>query len=268
MRPILKKQKSPDELQRHVTDTYLTLRRGIVVIAFLLPLVLWFGGMLFLDLPLKDSMSAYYHSGMRNVFVGVLYATGAFLYLYKGFSDQENYALNCAGILAVCVAMFPTGRPGAEPQTFSVHGASAVLFFAAIAYVCLFRARDTLTPTLMPNRDRAGKYAAGYKWIGGAMITAPASAWLLTVFLGFDGAFIFFIELVGVWVFAAYWLVKSMEIAETSAELLAVNRKLEATPSGAHLRDSGPGAGGQGPGPALPQPPAQPPSLPPGLALE
>jgi hypothetical protein len=54
-------------------------------------------------------MSAYYHSGggaMRDEFVGILFAVGAFLCLYKGFTTFE-YALNLAGAFVIGVAAFP-----------------------------------------------------------------------------------------------------------------------------------------------------------------
>lgn len=225
--------KSPDELRKHITSTYFTLRVGIAVIALALPLLLWLGGLLWLGLPLKDSMSAYYHSGMRDAFVGVLYATGAFLYLYKGFSDRENYALNVAGVLAVCIAMFPTGLPGAETRGLTLHGASAVLFFVAIAYVCIFRASDTLP--LMRDRDRAARYSRSYRWLGIAMVASPATAYLLTLFAS-DGSgtqsYVFFVELVGVWTFAAYWWLKSLEMKQTDAERLAMKGAVLAGASG------------------------------------
>ena len=60
---------------------------GIVVMAFALPLALWIGGYFRAGLHLQSSMSAYYISGngaMRDVFVGILWAVGFSLYLYKG----------------------------------------------------------------------------------------------------------------------------------------------------------------------------------------
>lgn len=255
MASIIDQHKNPEQLQTHVLDTYLTLRRGIVIISALLPLVLWLGGMWILGLPLKDSMSSYYHSGMRNVFVGVLYAAGAFLYLYKGFTDQENYALNAAGVLAVCIAMFPTGRPGTPPEWFTVHGASAVLFFVAIAYVCIFRASDTLT--LMGDPALARRFSSGYRMIGVLMIAAPALTFVLTVVFRVRASYVFFIELAGVWIFGAYWLVKSLEIQRTHAELRAVEREVKTDASGKLLYDRDPGSHG-GPRRDLPPPPDPP----------
>ena len=224
MQPFTMEAQSPDELQKHITGTYTTLRLGVAVIGIALPLLLWIGGLIVLDVPLRDSMSAYYHTGMRNVLVGLLFATGACLYLYKGFSDQENVALNCAGIFAVCVAMFPPGLPGGPTRLLTAHSAAGALFFLAVAYVCLFRAPDTLT--LMRDAERARSYRRAYRLIGTGMVLSPVIAWVLTQFLrGGDGnPYTFFIELAGTWIFGAYWLVKSREIAHTDAERRAAER--------------------------------------------
>lgn len=233
MAPLTRKAQSPEELRDHMAATYLTLRQGIAVIAALLPLLLWLGGMARFGLPLQDSMSAYYNTGMRDVFVGVLCATGAFLYLYKGFGDRENLALNLAGFFAVGVALIPPGYWAFGPGLLTGHGAAGVLFFVAIGYVCIFRASDTLP--LMKDRRNAAMYSRAYKILGWGMIASPVSAYLLTVLLQSGSqvrSYIFFIEVVGVWTFAAYWILKSREIAQTDAERLAVQGAVAADPSG------------------------------------
>src|SRR5215468_3157099 len=100
-----------NSLDKHILATYFTLRIGVAVIAIAFPLILGIVGKLYAGLPLQHSMSAYYHAindgkSLRDVFVGILFAVGAFLYLYKGFSGKENIALNIAGILAVGIAIF------------------------------------------------------------------------------------------------------------------------------------------------------------------
>ena len=91
----------PEQLQKHITGTYTSLRWGLVAIAVTLPLILWIGGYLRQGLPLQGSMSAYYHNSMRDVFVGALFGISACLYFYKGYSLWENRALNLAGISTV-----------------------------------------------------------------------------------------------------------------------------------------------------------------------
>ncbi len=87
MSPIIQTQSGGNELLRSIESTYRVLRIGLGVIALLLPPTLY----LFGPKPLLGSMSAYYYTDqMRDVFVGVLFATGATLGLYKGFSGAED----------------------------------------------------------------------------------------------------------------------------------------------------------------------------------
>ena len=223
-------ESTPGSLQQHMTGTYFSLRLGMGLIAVLLPIALWLGGSLFGDEPLRCSMSAYYHSVvMRDVFVGALVATGACLYLYKGFSTKENVALNLAGALAVGIALVPTGtRCGDEAKEVSAHTVFAVLFFVTIAYVAIFRAKDTLW--LIRDTARAARYRHTYRLLGAGMVVSPLVA--VAIALVFhpsreDRPLIFFIEALAVWFFAAFWLVKRRELKETEADRLALERTLQ-----------------------------------------
>ena len=97
-----------EKLHDHIFKTYTHLRIGMALTALAFPLILLLGG-LSIGVEQQGSMSAYYHTPMRNAFVGILFMIGPFLFLYKGFSRQENHALNFAGIFAVGIAVFPNG---------------------------------------------------------------------------------------------------------------------------------------------------------------
>jgi len=229
-------KEDPVQLQEHVQGTYFSLRYGIAALGFALPILLIVIGRILGGVGLQSSMSAYYYAGngaARNEFVGVLITVGAFLYLYKGFSRQEEIALNIAGLLAAGIALFPMQwNCGDSCSAISAHGVFAVLFFLSIAYVCLARAMDTL-PLLKdvypddPKRaeERIAFYKRRYKFLGWAMVVSPIAAlignWTLQ-----QSAAVFFIEMFAVWVFAAYWYCKSKELKETDAELLAVKGNL------------------------------------------
>jgi hypothetical protein len=160
---------------------------------------------------------------MRDVFVGIVFAVGAFLYLYKGFGKLENYALNLAGIFGVGVALLPLKTGNKTFPWDYAHDICAIGLFLCIAYVCLFRASDTLH--MVKDEDKAKRYKIAYKAIGAAMIIAPAVAVYLTQVLQFDRedkSTVFFVEFAAVWIFALYWIVKSREIATTGVERLAL----------------------------------------------
>src|SRR5262245_36594732 len=138
--PVVQIPSQPTELQRHVLSTYLTLRYGVALMAFLFPVVV-LGAGLFDGVSLQDSLSAYYwaHHTYGDIyvarvwFVGGLFAIGAFLYLYKGFTRQENFALNAAALLAIGVAVFPTARVSdSDANWLTLHGACAVGVFACL----------------------------------------------------------------------------------------------------------------------------------------
>jgi hypothetical protein len=225
-------QADADDLQKHIAGTYFRLRLGMVVLAAALPLALWLGGWFADHAALRCSMSAYYFSpAMRDTFVGVLFAVGMFLYLYKGFSRRESWALNLAGACAVGIAMVPT-TPVCGERGRIFHGIFAVLFFLAIAYVCVFRAADTLS--LIRDTRKAERLRAVYRWLGAAMVASP----LIAVALAYSlhpadrgGSLVFFVETVAVLTFAAYWLAKSLELSATDAEELALERKLHRAPA-------------------------------------
>src|SRR5262245_9855540 len=210
-----------EELRRHMLATYIVLRYGMAGLAILLPLLLWIGGHVLAGLPLQGSMSAYYHAGggaLRDEFVGILFAVAACLCLYRGFTTLENAALNLAGVLAALVAIFPmTWGCVTDCPRWTLHGTLAVLFFVAIAYVCIFRASDTLR---LVDPDKVGRYERTYRILGVGMVVFPVIAAVLTMVLNRESVLVFVAEALGVCIFASYWLVKSHEIWATNAEPL------------------------------------------------
>lgn len=90
------------------SKTYLYLRLGVLSLAFFLAaslLIEIFVG----DSEMKGSISAYYYTAVRSVFVGTLTAMGLCLIVIKGRDDWgEDMMLNLAGMCAPVVAMVPT----------------------------------------------------------------------------------------------------------------------------------------------------------------
>ena len=90
------------------TRTYLYLRVGMVALA------LFLGASLVLELAFGDtdwlgSISAYYYTPVRSVFVGTLCAMGVCLIAIKGRDrPREDLMLNLAGMCAPVVALCPT----------------------------------------------------------------------------------------------------------------------------------------------------------------
>ena len=91
---------------------------------------------------LRGSISAYYHSPVRTVFVGVLLVIGFALIAYQGRSGLEDLFLNMAGMLAPFVAFVPTTSRGCGDEDLSAidsaamhNNVTAYLIAAAIGVV-------------------------------------------------------------------------------------------------------------------------------------
>jgi hypothetical protein len=90
------------------TRTYLYLRVGLVALAIFLGASLVIE-LAFGDTPWLGSISAYYYTPVRSVFVGTLTAMGVCLIAIKGRDrPREDLMLNLAGMCAPVVALCPT----------------------------------------------------------------------------------------------------------------------------------------------------------------
>src|SRR5215471_5273461 len=89
------------EAVRDIVASYLFQRRGIGLIGVTLPFVLVLG----YDLSeghfaLRGSISSYYYTDMRNVFVGSMCAIGVFLLCYR-YDLLDDVLSSIAGLLAI-----------------------------------------------------------------------------------------------------------------------------------------------------------------------
>lgn len=214
------------ELQRTIAGTYFVLRVGIVVLTILVPFGLWAWGEISEGVSLRDSISAYYEvDQLRDEFVGLLFAAGTALILYRGFTEFENWALNVAGVALFLVALVPASKS-------DFHGVAAGVFFAASAYVVFFRSTDTLTADLVPDPVRRTRYRNLYWLMSGLMVASIVLA--IAFELARDSSrLVFTLETVGIVAFGAYWAVKTWEIHESRADQRAAARELSAAPYGA-----------------------------------
>ena len=81
--------------------SYLGIRRSLGLLAFLLPLVLGPFGFLVLGIEVQENMSSYYHTPLRDFFVGAVSAMGIFLFCYHGYDSLENWTGNLAALSAM-----------------------------------------------------------------------------------------------------------------------------------------------------------------------
>src|SRR5512132_3781620 len=114
LKPELTCQPRPTdrETARYVRS-FLIMRIVVGVLGVLLPLSLVLIGRWLDGKPwFRDSLSAYYYSGARELFVGVLSAIGVFLFTYKVTEHSLDNTLTFVAAAAVAfVVLFPTGPP-------------------------------------------------------------------------------------------------------------------------------------------------------------
>ncbi len=158
------------EIENRHLASYLTLRKGIGYLGLALPFILGIGGMLLPEPGLRSSISAYYHTGLGDVFVGTIFAIGIFLFSYKGYEPQDDRAGDFACFCAIGLALFYTFPDMGDssrgigltvsPATAETlekiavaHFVFAAGFFLTLAYfsLCLFTKSD---PDKKPSQEK------------------------------------------------------------------------------------------------------------------
>jgi len=95
--------------ENNARQTYLALRFTLLLLAAMLAVSIVLQVAIADSFCVLHSVSGYYHTPVRNVFVGALCAIGACLIAYRGNIDEENVALDYSGFMAFVVAFVPTG---------------------------------------------------------------------------------------------------------------------------------------------------------------
>jgi hypothetical protein len=213
--------------------SYLFMRALIGVIGIIMPIsLIVFDSLLTKHVSVRGSLSGYYHSGVRDIFVGSLCAVAVFLITYKVFEHNlDNTLSTLAGLGALGVAFFPTGRPeGATfpPTPFQeyagevnvkfVHYTSAAIFILSLALISLMfglreakRSQQTrakparLSPTFWKN-FHFGCTVAIFAGVGFIVVT-QAVHWFAnySLFVG---------EVVAVVAFGLSWFAKGLELLD------------------------------------------------------
>src|SRR5258705_441416 len=121
--------------------SYLALRKAVGAVALGLPFVLAIPWWVLRDHIFESSISSYYHTGMRNLFVGSLCAIAMFLLCCRGYDWKDEVAGIFSSLCTLGVAFFPTAPDGTatvrQQQIGTVHYIFAALLFSTLAYFCL-----------------------------------------------------------------------------------------------------------------------------------
>lgn len=158
-----------------------------------------------------DSISQFYRTKSRNVFVGFLCAIGIFLFTYKGYDSRDNRLGNIACLLALGTAFFPTTHP--DPVIHYLHLGCAALFFVTLIIFSgyLFRKTDTLDPPrskVMRNRI----YLICAIVMTAGVILAALAVFVLPDKLNEKWNAVYWMEVLALEAFGISWLAKADEI--------------------------------------------------------
>ncbi|MFC5261638.1 hypothetical protein ACFPJ1_05890 [Kribbella qitaiheensis] len=212
--------------------SYLLMRAVIGFIGIILPVVLLLGDIFVLkgDVLPRGSLSAYYHSGMRDFFVGSLCVTGLFLITYRVFERiTDNLLSVIAGIAALGVAMFPTGRPAGngilmtplqeklgEQTVAGIHFACAAIFIVSLAITSYsFGVREGNRPRIRNGQPAKGspEFWRRFHWSCAAIIVLALIFIVVTMLTDWLRDYSLIIgEAVAVFAFGASWLTKGLEL--------------------------------------------------------
>jgi hypothetical protein len=204
--------------------SYLAIRTAVGVLGILLPVLLVSVDALLLEGPVtaRDSLSDYYHSGARDVFVGALCIIGGLLVTYLAPLPRtwDFWLSAVAGVAAFGVAFFPTFRAeadapftplqerlGATPVAV-VHFASAGVFLvsmAALSFVFAARDRRWGAPRgrVLLHRACGSLILAALAWAALGFVVDLDLGWVTALYAG---------EVVAVWSFGVSWLVKGADL--------------------------------------------------------
>ncbi len=225
------------ETTQTLVISYLDVRRAIGVVGLLLPILLGPVGWLVFGIKIQDNMSSYYHTPMRDVFVGAMCTIGVFLFCYRGYDWIESWSANFGCLSALGIAFFPLD-PNSHPLhqrslVGYVHSFSGGTFFLTLAFYSLYH-----FPSSKPEKHEFAPHVAERNFIyrtSGVVILLSMAAMGCYLFLfpeewvrRFDHyKFLFLMEWVAVWAFAAAWLTKGRAIfAEIAVDLLALPTQL------------------------------------------
>ncbi|MHB1937293.1 MAG: hypothetical protein ACYCOR_12000 [Acidobacteriaceae bacterium] len=169
------------EAKDPVVRSYFTLRKAVGVVALGLPFALAIPWWALRGHIIEPSVSSYYYTGMRNLFVGSLCAISMFQLCCRGYDRKDEIAGIFSAFCALGVAFFPTEpNCGATPRQQHIgiaHYIFAILLFSTLAYFCLALFKMTAENRTMTRKKLERNQV--YTVCGHAILASMASIALL-----------------------------------------------------------------------------------------
>jgi hypothetical protein len=207
------------ETERPLIISYMTLRKAIGFLGVGLPFVVSLGALIIFRTGIQGSISSYYYTGMRDVFVGVLWTIGFFLLCYKGYTITDTVAGILGSIFAVGITLFPTApdqNPTAEAVIIGhIHLAFAAMFFLTLIFFSYYLfTKTSKDPENHPVTKRKRQRNWVYKVCGVVMAVCIVLIGIYhflpdntaSLFRAYDP--IFWLETIAIIAFGISWLIK------------------------------------------------------------
>lgn len=194
--------------------SYKLLRKAVGVIGVALPMLLVTAKYILEGPGIQSSLSGYYYTVMRDVFVGSLWAIAIFLMAYNGPDKKDDLAGNFACLFAIGLSVFPTS-PDTEVSSYEriigfLHLGFVAGFFLVLAYFCLVLFCKT-APDKRPTgrkmlRNRVYR-VCGYTIIGCILLICLVAILPETSSVrNIDP--VFWLESFAIWAFGWSWFIK------------------------------------------------------------
>jgi len=244
--------------------SYTRVRTALGLLGMALPLVLLIGGIFFEDDGLAPSISDFYHTTYRDIFVGTMVAIGVFLISYRGYAPSDRDRLpddvlaTIAGIGAFGTAFFPNELPPhvlaaygdlSDPANWQevpattvfqrmvgirtapyFHYVFATMFFGSLALFCFVK---------FARHSKVAWRRRLYLSCGWIILGALALAFVASMLKIFGpetsplvqfvkgSPVIFWLEAIGVWAFGLSWLIKGKadyRLAKMAVQVRRISR--------------------------------------------
>ena len=206
--------------EKSLIISYLTMRRLIGILGISLPFIVILGGLAQSDPGLQGSISGYYYTNMRDLFVGILSGVALFLLSYRGYEQIDDIVANMSGLFALGIILFPTAMYSGKVVRVGmfligdniseiIHLAFSALFFLALSFNSLFLFTRRHPGVMGKEKKRRNVI---YRSCGIVMILAIVCIILYNVF--FRGTSlaainpVLILESVALFAFGVSWLVK------------------------------------------------------------
>lgn len=188
---------------------YRALRLTMGIIALTLPFVVTL-----VSSAKLTSISASYYTEARDVFVGMLFIVGSFLWAYNGHTPAQSRFSKVAGLAAMVVALFPTACDtcATTPRSLLHYGAAATLF-GILAYFCLGPFREKTKGMTGKKGRRAKVYLVSGIVMLAALLVAFAGNFLLPQSVIAELRLTFWAEAIALIAFGIAWITAGKYLA-------------------------------------------------------